>query len=1054
MRGAKSLLGLAGCFSTLLGVLLYAQATGNIVGTVIDPSGARIPGATVTAEDRARGIRRAATSNEAGFYSLSSLPPGDYDLSAEQTGFRKATQRVTVNVGRDARADFRVEVGTVAEAVEVQGEASQINLVDSKVDAIISRTQIADLPLNGRNAYELAKLVPAVQVTPSTTRNTQVSISIGGRANTRTRVTVDGLSVVDFTQGGIAQNFSQEVVQEFQVSASNFDPSVGVTEAGKVSIVTRSGGNQFHGTLFGYFRDNEYAGFPGLGRPVPKPNPANDPAIAAFNEAQTSPDFYRRQFGGMLSGRIIPDRLFWLAAVEATSQLAVATFDPNFAQFQPLARIKPQPLHDFLQNYRVDWRANDNHSFFWRFSRQRFLGRKGEGFPDSEGMQYNRSYTALMGWTAVWTPSFISDLRVGFDRAHILQRPVSESVGEARLLAPLLPYIGNINVSGTNMVFGARNNIPNESLTPRIEIAPNFSYVRGNNTWKFGFDIERHPYWLLWQFDSPYSGSVFNPQQARDAGISVPSVYDDLGDLFQLPLSTFAFGVGKSPVLPTYNPDPVWVRHRYYFYGGSSYRATPRLTLNWAVTYSYEDGVVNWDIPKPKSLARVLGGDLKATRRDTNNIGPIVGFAWDPVGKGQTVIRGGFGMYYGTFTPNPTSRERAIIAPLGQSYVSVDGSFVTNPLTGRGVLAFPNAASNAAAGVFRLADLVRFLPAIRANLETTIFTGTNQDLSVTNFDFFKATGSGSSGGGSSTILMPDLTMPNSLQTMLGVQHQFGADWLVNVSGVYDVVNHVAVTWDRNRQFRPASQGGRVDPALSAVQVQESGGKALYKGLLVAVNKRMSRRFQLNTAYTLSSYKESNFSVDFDNLKDGFGPATSDRRNLLNINAVMQLPAGLQAALVSSFQSVASFNPFLAQLDLNGDGTRNDRLPGISQNEVNRGASKDDLRKAADNFNQTYAGKRDTLGTLVRPITLPANFRTGDSVITQDIRVTKKFRFGERVSTDLMAEIFNIFNFANLTVPSSAGNLYSSGFGRASARIDNLFGSAGPRAAQFGLRINF
>ena len=195
-------------------------------------------------------------------------------------------------------------------------------------------------------------------------------------------------------------------------------------------------------------------------------------------------------------------------------------------------------------------------------------------------------------------------------------------------------------------------------------------------------------------------------------------------------------------------------------------------------------------------------------------------------------------------------------------------------------------------------------------------------------------------------------------------------------------------------------------------------------------------------------------MNFDNLRDGYGPSGSDRRHILNINAIVQLPWNVQLALVSAIQSGTPFNPFLAQLDLNGDGTRNDRLPGISQNGVNRGASQDDLRKTVANFNQTYGGKRDSLGTLIQPVNLPADFRTGDSAMSQDVRVTKKFQFTERIGAEVVAEIFNIFNIANLTIPSSAGNLYSSGFGKPNARIDNLFGSAGPRAAQFGLRINF
>jgi Carboxypeptidase regulatory-like domain len=1037
----------------------YSQSSGTIVGSVLDPSGARIPGASVSLDNRNAGIHRETVSNETGFYSFTALLPGEYEVSADLAGFEKVVRRATVNVGRDTTVDLAMKVGGLAESVDIVADAPQVNLVDSKVDGIINRAQVANLPLNGRNAYELAALVPGVRVEATSSRNTQVAISIAGARNNSVRVTVDGISAVDYTNGGTAQNFSQEVVQEFQVSTSNFDPAVGVTSAGAVNIVTRSGGNELHGTVFSYFRNNQYAAFPALGRPLPKPNPGNDPKLAAFNESQARPEFYRRQFGGTFSGPVIKNRLFWLASVEASRQTSVNTFDANFDEFQPLNVIQEQPLKNLTQNYRLDWRATGKHSLFLRFSRDGFESRRGAGLPSRDGQQHNRAYTALLGWTTIFSPTFISDVRLAFDRTHIILSPNPDAEEEARRFAPLLPLMGGVAVSGTNVTFGAPTNARNESLVPRLEFVDNFTYNRGKNTWKFGFDVERHPYWLYWQYDYPFNATAFNPRQARDAGISVPATFASVGDLMQLPLSTFSFGVGTTPLLPSYQRDRVWVRHRYRTYGGSSFRASPRLTLNWSLAYSYEDGVVNWDLPKPKSLTAVLNGRLHPTRRDKNNLSPIVGFAWDPIGDGRTVVRGGFGTYFDTFTTNPTSKERALIAPLGQSYVGVDGSFVTNPISGRGTLAFPTAQSNAAAGVFRLADLVRILPQIRGQLEQTVFTGKNTDPSVTNLDFFKSTNSGV-GAGITSIVDPDLTMPYSMQSMLGFQHQVSNNFLVSVSGVYNTTKHTVFLWDVNRQFRPAAKGGPIDSNLNRIILAESGGYGLYKGLLIQANKAMSRGFQLATSYTLSSYKtlgeasSSVQSINYDNHRDGYGPNSNDRRHLLNVNAVFQLPLNFQFAVLNTVETSPPFRAFLSGLDLNGDGTRDDLLPGLTENSINRSQSVNDLTRLVAAFNSEYSGKRDSLGTMIRPVTLPEKFRTGDTRITQDVRVTKKFRFRETGSVDLIAEVFNLFNIANLTYAASAGNLYSSGFGQPNTRIGNLFGSGGPRAGQFALRFSF
>ena len=159
-------------------------------------------------------------------------------------------------------------------------------------------------------------------------------------------------------------------------------------------------------------------------------------------------------------------------------------------------------------------------------------------------------------------------------------------------------------------------------------------------------------------------------------------------------------------------------------------------------------------------------------------------------------------------------------------------------------------------------------------------------------------------------------------------------------------------------------------------------------------------------------------------------------------------------MVNEMQSKPPFNVTLNGIDLNGDGTTNDRLPGISQNSVNLSSSADDIRKAAADFNQTWAGKRDARGTLIQPINLAANFKTGDTTISQDLRITKKIKVKERLEVSLMAEAFNAFNIANLSYATSAGNVYSSGFGQPGSRLGNLFGSEGPRAFQFAVRVSF
>ncbi|MGH9786691.1 MAG: carboxypeptidase regulatory-like domain-containing protein, partial [Terriglobia bacterium] len=566
----------------------FGQASGTVVGTVVDASGARAPGVAVTATNRELGIVRSVLTNATGAYTISALQPGNYEISAELAGFNRVTQRATVNVGRDLTVDFRLDVGAVTQTVEVAAEATAINMVDSKVDAIISQDQIQDLPLIGRNAYEMAKLVPGVQVSSVGSRNREFNVSIAGATSIATRFTIDGLVYNDMTVGGGVLNLSQEMVQEFQVSVNNGDASMGMAQSGAINLVTRSGGNQIHGSAFGFFRDDEYAAFPGLQRPVPTPNPTNNPQIAAFNEAAANPNFYRRQYGGLIGGPIRRDRLFWLASMEHTPQLSVQPFDANLRELQTFNTLIELPRRRLVQNYRVDWRANDNHSLFWRYTWDRVRITQFRAMPSTTSPTLDRTYAAAMGWTQVWSPSLVNDLRLGFSRYHRNEFASEDLIREeARLYAPALPWTSWTTISGTQLIFGLWQSGRTNEMFPRAQIVDNLTYIRGKHTWRLGLDVDRVTNMFKWPTDDTYTATLFNPTQARQAGISVPDNFATVGDLMQLPLNTIAFGVGN-PQFPDayFRPDNTRHSYNFHFYGGSTYRATPSLTLNWALAYS------------------------------------------------------------------------------------------------------------------------------------------------------------------------------------------------------------------------------------------------------------------------------------------------------------------------------------------------------------------------------------------------------------------------------------------------------------------------------------
>jgi hypothetical protein len=237
--------------SLLLSWLCLGQApAGTIAGVVRDPSGAFIAGAQVHAINRASGQVRKTLTDGPGEYSLPALVAGEYDVSAEAPGFQRSVRAATVEVGSTTTADFEMRVGDAKDTITVDAASPQMHYDAAGVAGLILRSQVEDLPLNGRSFLELAKLEPGVQAPSSTNRNRTLLPILGapGSNVSGTRVTVDGGSITSVGMGGSQMGFSQEVVQEFQVATVNFDLSTGTADAGAINIVTRSGGNDLHAT--------------------------------------------------------------------------------------------------------------------------------------------------------------------------------------------------------------------------------------------------------------------------------------------------------------------------------------------------------------------------------------------------------------------------------------------------------------------------------------------------------------------------------------------------------------------------------------------------------------------------------------------------------------------------------------------------------------------------------------------------------------------------------------------------------------------------------------
>jgi hypothetical protein len=233
-------------------------------------------------------------------------------------------------------------------------------------------------------------------------------------------------------------------------------------------------------------------------------------------------------------------------------------------------------------------------------------------------------------------------------------------------------------------------------------------------------------------------------------------------------------------------------------------------------------------------------------------------------------------------------------------------------------------------------------------------------------------------------------------------------------------------------------------------------------MLVKLDKRFSNRFQFTASYALSSLTGWFTGANLENYFDQRGSLGNDARHRFTFSGIVDLPWGIQASLISFYVSRGPFNATIpANIDLNGDGTKGDVLPGLKINSLNRGTSRSELEGLVSSFNTTFAGRPDANGVTIPALILPSTFEFGDDFQSHDLRFSKTFKFNERLAVQGLFEVFNIFNTANLgghpgalDAVASTGGAQVFNFGQPTARAGQAFGTGGPRAIQLGARITF
>lgn len=1032
-------LGLCLAAASLLSALAFGQAqinSGDIKGTVVDPSGAMIAGAKVTASDPERGITRTAQTGPEGSFSLPLLSPGTYRLRFEAPGFTtKVVDRVEVRVGDNLALRTELAIGAFTTEVNITAEPPVVEPDRTQQSSTIDSVRIENLPINRRNYLDFALLAPGVVETNDLVDGTDYRVvqaphsglSFGGSNGRGNAFAIDGIENF-YNSGGVRPSISQEAVQEFQINRSNYSAEFGGAVGGAINIVSKSGTNRFHGNLFGFLRQ----------RSIQARN-YFDPAKSAFTRVQS---------GATVSGPIARDKTYFFAALERLDRQETA-FVPILQDRSAFGRLtaSQQQLANFLQasgspqlvglaaamkqalipannprtvalfdqnsgnfpfsedstqvSLRLDHRLSERHDLFFRGnltddnSRNSQLGAL-VAFNRGRSLSALDS-TLMAGDTFLLNPRWVVQTRAAIAYSRLAVLPI-DSLGPG------------IDVTGFGF-FGRDIFLPSTIFERHAQFQQTWSAHHTRHDLKFGADI--NPARDTVRSETFFSGR-FSFGNRVPLGLVLNSVAKDPN--FSTSLGATLAALGQQALIPTLqapltalqsfslglpefyqqgfgDPNYLGWSKRYNFFLQDSWRLHPRLTLNFGARYELE---VN---------EKIVG-------TDPNNVSPRFGFAWTPSRDAKTVIRGGFGIYYAHIDLQIANVADTLAGTqIAQTFVPLTGiPGLNNPKTGTPLTAADVYQTLLAQGVIgqrsiALGDLAQFGLRPSPSAPLSVVFG----------------------------IVPGFVNPYSEQTSFEIEQAVGK-WALSAGYTFNRAAHLARILDRNLYYsgrlpNGAPTFGFYNPLLSQKNIFESTANSFYHALVVQASRRFNGRFAFNAHYTFSKAIDevTDFNTDFqpnDQLNAVAERALSSFHQAHRVvaNAVILLGGFTYSPIVV----VSSGRPF-------------NILTGV------------------DNLGDRHS-------TTHRPLGAGRNIGEGPAYFSVDSRLSRTFPLGknEHRNIEFLAEGFNLLNRTNFrSVNNTVGDVPLSSLpspllGRRASPTDPLSFTAAfdPRQFQLGLKLNF
>src|SRR5581483_870413 len=543
----------------------------------------------------------------------------------------------------------------------------QVDTSRQTVDGVIRGQQIDQLPLNGRNFLELARLEPGTlvrdggNIDPTKVNSFRV-VSVNGRSGTATRVSVDGIDVTDETVGTTVANLSDDAVAEFQLSRSSLDLSTSLTSSGAVNVVTRSGSNDLHGSVFFFGRNQGMS------------------AKQAVDQVGPNGDFHRYQIGYRAGGKFISDKLFWFSNWEAFYQQNNSVTSPADVTFFPqMAGSQGLPVYIRNLTERVDWNATSSLRIFYRFSNSADNSSGGS----IQSPFQNIDWTNVHVFGADWSHSnFTHSLRFG--RVNFNNNISSQQF--ASFPFPTTPDGTPVQLNVGQFAEGPNSLAPQQTYQDNYEAKYDGSYVYGNHTLRYGIDFNHIILGGFANFAGPLTvNGTFDASPGGTRDDVIKAGLDPTNPL-NYPLDSFSMGPANGFfTLPAADnlPHGGNYNNRFAWYIGDNWKASRGLTLNIGVRWEHDSGYFNDEkgdgVVRPALLGTGYPAATTAPHFPKNLFGPSFGFAYDPWKNGKTVIRGGFYMAYEMNIFNNTIFNEFALLPPGIGPDTFTQAHVTTP---------------------------------------------------------------------------------------------------------------------------------------------------------------------------------------------------------------------------------------------------------------------------------------------------------------------------------------------------------------------------------------